>query len=342
MSTKGRKSERTLGQTTLQSLIEFYAGDMERRGCTPDSVVTNRNLLLRFQRWLAPSEASVKLMTITPERARNYITDLQAREVKWVDHPNHPAEHSKLSPFTVRKVVKVLRGFGTWLDRQGYANPFSELEIPKVPKYTLDVLTNAEIERLLAEVNPATSAGGRLFAIVLLMLDSGLRIGEVASARLPDLDLTRRQLKVMGKGRKERFVPFGQRCAQALTRYIHMHRAQPIRPDDNHLFLSPDGMAMTRNSLLQVIRRLRVACGITRLHAHLFRHTFAVNFLINGGDLRTLQLIMGHESLAVTQRYLHFNSQQVQTQYQPFSPVDRLPLSALRPYGNKRRKQAAS
>ncbi len=68
MSTKGPGSERTLGPTTLQSLIEFYAGDMERHGCTPDSVVTNRNLLLRFQRWLAPEDAAVKLATITPDR----------------------------------------------------------------------------------------------------------------------------------------------------------------------------------------------------------------------------------------------------------------------------------
>jgi site-specific recombinase XerD len=90
-----------------------------------------------------------------------------------------------------------------------------------------------------------------------------------------------------------------------------------------------------------VIRRLRIASGITRLHAHLFRHTFAVNFLTNGGDLRTLQLILGHESLLVTQRYLHFTSAQVHTEYQAFSPVDKLPINGLRWFGNKKRKESA-
>jgi site-specific recombinase XerD len=76
-----------------------------------------------------------------------------------------------------------------------------------VPKYVLDVLTDEEIERLLKQINPKTAVGGRLFALVLLMLDSGLRISEVAGARRAHLDLHRRQLKVMGKGQKERFVP---------------------------------------------------------------------------------------------------------------------------------------
>ncbi|HEY4691557.1 MAG TPA: tyrosine-type recombinase/integrase [Anaerolineae bacterium] len=147
---------------------------------------------------------------------------------------------------------------------------------------------------------------------MMLMLDTGLRISEVATARIPDLNLERRQLKVFGKGQKERIVPFGQRCAQALMRYIHMYRAKPRRDEFDQVFLAPDGEPMTRNSLEHVVRRLRDASGITRLHAHLLRHTFAVNFLVSEGDLRALQLILGHESLVVTQRYLHLSQQLVQ------------------------------
>src|SRR5262249_51192172 len=162
---------------------------------------------------------------------------------------------AKLSPFTIRKEVKILRGFGTWLTQQGYPNPFDDLEIPKVPKYMLDVLTDEEIGQLLEAINPNTTIGGRLHAIVLLMLDSGLRISEVEEARLPHLDLERRQLKVMGKGQKERLVPFGQRSAQDLMRYIHLYRPEPMRPDYDQLFLSPDGMPMTRNAMESIIRR---------------------------------------------------------------------------------------
>lgn len=338
MKLKRHASESAMSHATLGMLIDFYAGDMQRRGCTPDSILTNKRALQRFSRALAPEGQEVKLALVTPEKAKAYITAMQARECKWADHPRRPADASKLSPFTIRKEVKILRGFGTWLTQQGCANPFDALEIPKVPKYVLDILSDQEIEQLIQAINPNAAQGARLYAVVLLLLDSGLRISEVGDARLGDLDLERRQLKVMGKGQKERFVPFGQRCAQALMRYIHLHRAKPRQAESDNLFLSPDGMPMTRNSLESIIRRLRLSSGITRLHAHLFRHTFAVKFLTNGGDLRTLQLILGHESLVVTQRYLHFTTQQVQTQYQSFSPIDKLPLNSLRPFGNKRKK----
>jgi site-specific recombinase XerD len=174
---------------------------------------------------------------------------------------------------------------------------------------------------------------------MMLMLDTGLRVSEVADARLNHLNLDRRQLKVLGKGQKERIVPFGQRCAQALMRYIQLQRAQPRREEFNHIFLAPDGEPMTRNSLEQVVRRIRIASGITRLHAHLLRHTFAVNFLGNGGDLRTLQLILGHESLVVTQRYLHLSQQLIQARYEDRSPMDKLTLNTERRFGSRKPKR---
>lgn len=216
------------------------------------------------------------MTSLTPLRVGEYVTALQTRERKWVAHPNRPAAEARLSPFTVRKEVKILRGFGTWLAKEGYDNPFAGLEIPKVPKYVVDVLTDQEIETILNKINPNTTVGARLAAMVLLMLDSGLRIGEVAMARLGRLDIERRQLKVMVKRQKERIVPFGVRCAQAILRYLHLHRAEPMRPEYDNLFLSLDGMPMTRNSLAGVLGRLKKASGVRRLPVHLFRHTFAV------------------------------------------------------------------
>jgi site-specific recombinase XerD len=119
---KTRTAERGMGQITLQMLIDFYAGDMQRRGCSPDSVNSNQRSLGRFHRFLAAEDESVRLAQITPELIGRYVSSLQSREEKWSDHPHHPAERAKLSPFTILKEVKVLRGFGTWLTRQGYPN----------------------------------------------------------------------------------------------------------------------------------------------------------------------------------------------------------------------------
>ena len=337
-STNTTKTRTTMSNTNLSMLIDFYIGDMQRRGCSSDAMITNKRALQRFARFLAPQGEEIRLTMITPERATGYLDDLQTRETKWGNHPNHPTELTKLSPFTVIREVKILRGFGTWLEREGFDNPFSGLPIPKAPRYIVDILTDSEIAKLVEGINPDTEIGARQYALVMLMLDSGLRISEVANARLENLDMERRVLKVKGKGNKERIVPFGQRAAQALMRYLHLHRPTPLKKEDTFIFLAGDGVPMTRNSLEQVVRRLRLNSGIKRLHAHLFRHTFAVKFLESGGDLRTLQLILGHASLIVTQKYLHLSDMRIQAQYEANSPMDRLNLPGQRRYGSRRKR----
>ena len=342
MKAKPPKSENEMGKATLHMLIGFYIGDMQRRNCRPDSITTNRRVLERFARSLAPSGVELRLLDVTEEKVKDYVTNLQSRQRKWDNHPYHPPIAESLSPFTVRKDVKILRGFGTWLAREGFANPFEDLDIPKVPKYMVDVLTDEEISKIFDDLNPNTAIGSRLMAMLLLLLDSGLRISELVTARIPQLDLQRKQLRVIGKGDKERVVPFGARTAQAILRYINLYRANPLRPEYDTIFLSLDGMPLTRNSLESIMGRLRKASGITRLHGHLFRHTFAVKYLLNGGDLITLQAILGHESLEVTKRYLHFTVAQKQARYEAFSPVDRLPLEGFRRFGNRKTKASSA
>lgn len=335
---KPRRVEHAMGHVTLPMLIDFYLGDMRTRNCTEDAITTNRRSLQRFGRFLSANGKAVQFSDVTPQHAGEYVTSLQSQTSKWCGHPNRPPEDGPLSPFTVRKETKILRGFGNWLARQSYENPFEAVPIPKVPKYLLETLTDEEIEKILGSLNPNTAHGARDFAIVLLMLDSGLRIGEVPNLHIPRVDMQRRELKVKGKGNKERTVPFGQRCAQTLLRYLHAYRPRPLREEYDHLFLSLDGVPLTRGALESMMRRLRIASEVGKLRGHILRHTMAVRFLMNGGDLRTLQLILGHESLVVTQIYLHLKDQQVQEKYQSFSPMDRLPLNGLRPFGNKRRR----
>ena len=339
---KPRKSESEMSNVSFTMLIDHYASDMLRRNCTADSITTNRRTLERFRRFFAPNGEALRLSYVTSERVEEYVTGMQSRQRKWEEHPYRPPQEAPLSPFTVRTEVKILRGFGTWLEGEGFANPFQYLEIPKVPKHMVDVLTDEEIEKILSSMNTNTPIGARLYAMVLLLLDSGLRISELADARLPNLDLQRRQLRVIGKREKERFVPFGTRCTQATLRYVNLYRPEPVRPEYDNVFLALDGMPMTRNSVECIIRRLKKSTGISRLHAHLFRHTFAVKFLTNGGDLITLQAIMGHESLEVTRKCLHFTTAQHQARYEQFSPVDRMPFEGFRRFGQRKEPGSAS
>lgn len=315
--------KREMAATTLGMLIDFYGADMRLKNRTRDSVNTNLSHLRRFAMHAGGLDA--RLSNLTLEIARSYVEALQSRKTKWENHPTRPPEDKPLSPYTIRKTVKILRGFGAWMARDGMDNPFQDLDIPTVPKTLVDTLTAEEVQRVLDCINPNTLNGARNYAMLMFMLDSGPRISEVADLRLGDLSLQGREAKIMGKGRKERRVPFGQKTARALMRYITAFRPQPVNPQHDQVFLSMDGYPMTRNSAECIIRRLRGTSGVRKLHAHLLRHTFAVNFLSAGGDLETLRRILGHESLEVTKRYLSgLNAAQVRKLYDEFSPMDRM------------------
>ena len=128
----------------------------------------------------------------------------------------------------------------------------------------------------------------------------------------------------MGKGAKERVVPIGKFVQIALWHYVHKLRPKPVDPECDNLFLSRDGKPITVNTIKLVFSRLAKRSGVNRLHAHLCRHTFAINYLLNGGDIFSLREILGHTSLDMVNRYLHFTSSQIVTQHHKYSPMDKL------------------
>jgi integrase/recombinase XerC/integrase/recombinase XerD len=137
-------------------------------------------------------------------------------------------------------------------------------------------------------------------------------------------------LKVMGKGAKERMVPIGGVAQKALLRYVYRFRPEPLDPGEDTLFLTPEGRAMSVNGVRLVIRRLALKSGVKRLHPHLCRHTFATNYLMNGGDVFTLQQILGHTTLEMVRRYVNLASAHVRVQHRKFSPMDKMNLKGFR------------
>jgi site-specific recombinase XerD len=160
----------------------------------------------------------------------------------------------------------------------------------------------------------------------MLLLDTGLRIGELVNLKMGDTHIDDGFLKVMGKGKKERLVPIGSNAQRALQRYLFRYRPKPAHPGVDHVFLSIHGIPLTENSLKLMFARLASRSGIHRLHAHLCRHTFATRFLINGGDVFTLQQILGHSTLEMVRHYVNLASNHIAIQHQRFSPLDRLNL----------------
>ena len=129
---------------------------------------------------------------------------------------------------------------------------------------------------------------------------------------------------MLGKGSKERVVPVGNHVRTTLLHYVEKVRLEPYSPRCNQLFLTGSGQPISINTIKLLFSRLGKRSGVNRLHAHLCRHTFAINYLLNGGDIFSLKAILGHSSLEMVNRYLHFTSAQITERHHQFSPMDKL------------------
>jgi site-specific recombinase XerD len=158
----------------------------------------------------------------------------------------------------------------------------------------------------------------------LTALDTGLRASEVAGIALENLNLKEGYLKVMGKGSKERVVPIGKFVQMTIWNYLNTIRPKFMKGDCYSLFISPLGKPITVNTIKLMFCRLAKSSGVERLHAHLCRHTFAINYLLNGGDIFSLKEILGHTTLEMVNHYLHFTSSQITAQHHKYSPMDKL------------------
>ena len=315
--------------TTLPVLIDLFSATKEIEGKSPKTISWYASMLKPFVSFLGET-ATIKDLTLG--NARAFIASLRARKVRYADHPHKKAECGGLSPSTIHAYVRCLKVFGSWLFDEDFlaANPFARLKRPKLPQPVIEILSDEEIELIFAGINPNTYLGARLYIIAMLLLDTGIRASELCSLTLRNTHVREGYIKVMGKGRKERHVPIGTSVKKALVRYINAWRPEPGEETIDELILSVDGFPLTYDGLAQVIKRLGRRVGVPRLHAHLFRHTFAVCYLMNGGDVMTLRLMLGHTTLDVTQVYMHLAESHVQMQHSKFSPVDRLGIAKKR------------
>jgi len=160
----------------------------------------------------------------------------------------------------------------------------------------------------------------------MLLLDTGLRMGELINLKMDDIRMNEGLFKVIGKGKKERIVPMGSNAQRALQRYLFRYRPKQAHSGIDNVFLSVVGKPLTENSIKLIFSRLAKKSRVSRLHAHLCRHTFATRFLINGGDVFTLQQILGHFTLEMVRHHVNLATNHVAIQHQRFSPLDRLNL----------------
>ena len=283
-----------------------------------------------FERYLLDNDHPTDVTEITITHLRAFLVHLRDEVTADEHNPQKPARDAGLSPLTIQGYARTLKAFFSWLTREGYLaeNPAERLKIPKAPKVIVETLTESQVRKFLAVINRKSGEGFRNYCIALVLLDTGIRLSELANLMLSDVHLDQAYFKVMGKGAKERVVPIGANVQKASWKYIHQRRPEPIHPNITNLFLTRDGRALKGDGVYRMVRKYggRAELKGVRCSPHTFRHTFAKNFLLNGGDVFTLQKILGHSSLEVVRMYVELASEDVQIQHRRHSPVDRMRL----------------
>ena len=310
----------------LQELIRYFDTYNRSDGKSPPTLRWYSQTLTMFFGWLAETGRPVTLGSIDEATVREFILWLQERHV----------HGHKMKVPSVNNRVRALRAFFNWLYRKGYTEThvLQDVKPPRLPQVMVDILSDEEATSIMASQDQSTVTGSRNLAIVALFLDSGLRLSELVGLKARDVYLEDQYVKVMGKGSKERMVAFGSTARNALLHYLAHFRGEPAHAGVEAFFLTIDGYAMSNNGVKTLLRRIGIVAGVPRLHAHLCRHTYATNFLINGGNVLLLKQNLGHTTLAMVDRYVHLATSKAALLSRSYSPLDRLNIRGLRRGGN--------
>jgi site-specific recombinase XerD len=309
----------------LNRLVMHFSQCKKAEGKSEKTTSWYQERLSGFVKYLNTHGIAPVLAGFTLENARDFIVCERGRGV---------------SPFTLQGTTRALKAFSTWLHSEQYmeVNELTNLKIPKAPTRVIEPLTSEEIEKLVSTQNPLTALGSRNVAILMTLLGTGIRESELTNLDYEDAHIEQGFLKVMGKGLKERVVPIGGLGQKLLWRYLFHFRPEPINELNDHLFLTIDGRKLEPNAVKHLLKRWGKKAGVPRLHAHLCRHTFATNFLIyQCGDVFRLQQILGHTTLEMVRKYVHYASANSLMQGNVASPIDRMGIKGLRSYKIDRR-----
>jgi len=298
--------------------LEMFLVDQELKGNSDKTISNYRKYVTYFIDFIGEDKTTYD---ISLPILNSYHLSMK-NKVRYQGHP-YRSEGGKISSTTLQTYIRQLRAYLSWLYEEGYieTNFVEKFRLPKAEKKLVSILTDEEIDKLLSKYKKNTEMSVRNACIIALMLDSGLRISEVVGLEYDNVFLTQNILKVYGKGHKERTVPIGIYTKKMLYKYMTNFRSMP-EYDTKSLFINKNKEPLTYDSVKMLFSRLSKSLDIDRLHPHLLRHTFATQYLINGGDTFSLQQILGHTSLEMVRRYSHLASSHLLNTHRKYSPID--------------------
>lgn len=315
--------------TELDSLLEFDSLCARAEGKSEKTIDLTATALNQLKAFLRKNGFPTDTTLIGAEEIRGFILDLQTR-TRFSDHPYIKSQAQKLSGQTVNCYLRAMRAaWNRWV-AEGLLeeSPFLKIRIPKAPKKIIPTFSEQQLGAFFHAIDTTTPEGFRDYTLFLLYLDTACRLTEVTNARVEDLNLQERMLRVVGKGNRQRVAPFGITVQKALWKYVNLYRPEPAMPIRDYLFLTKDGRQLRKSRVERIMKKYGEKAGIkgVRCSPHTLRHTSCVMWIRNGGDIFSLQRITGHSSLDVLRSYVNLAQSDVNAAHASHSPIDNLDL----------------
>jgi integrase/recombinase XerD len=304
-----------MDRITFSQAIEGYTLYAQARRLSTHTLADYMNTYRKLQIYL---DRDPFIAEITTDQVRGFL-----------------ASQTRVSDKTLLNYHTGLSALWKWADREGLVNGnlVRSIDPPHPEERAIVPLSQAEVEAILKSLDHSRAytrpgkrecrhglgAAVRNRAIILILLDTGIRADELCSLLVKDVNLPDQYLVVLGKGDKERQVPFGPRTGQAIWRYLRTRHEDRL---NTPLILTRTGAPLRRDELCHLIVGIGQRAGVQAVHPHRLRHTFAINYLRNGGDVFTLQKILGHSTLDMVRHYLDIARADVQAAHRTASPVE--------------------
>ncbi len=279
------------GLTLSKNYIDGFLDALwMERGVSDNTLAAYRSDLQKYAVWL--DEHDAEITRAEESHLRHYLSSMKGRTAR-----------------TMARHLSSMRRLYNYLVREGIMqhDPSARIEAPKIGRQLPKSMTEAEVEALLDAPDVKSSLGLRDRTMLEMLYASGLRVSELISLQLGQVNLRQGVVRVLGKGNKERLVPLGEEAIEWLMRYQESARADLLgRNTSDALFLTKRGDAMSRQAFWYLIKRYAMVANINKtISPHVLRHAFATHLLNHGADLRVVQMLLGHSDISTTQIYTH-------------------------------------
>jgi integrase/recombinase XerD len=293
-------------EQSIEPFIRYLAVE---RGLSDNYQLSTQRSLTDFAQWCTAKKKMDRVGNVTLAVISEYLGG---------------KKRAGLSAASIRLIVVALKIWFRFLAGEGEVDrdPTEALPLPRIERYLPETLNELQVEQLIESVDTKVPLGLRDRAMIELLYASGLRISELANARLENFVPDEGTIRVVGKGNKTRIVPVGRKACEAVARYLSMERPKLVkRRTGSEIFVSDRGTKLTTARIWQIVKTQARRSGLkANIYPHLLRHSFATHLLSNGADLRIIQEMLGHADISTTQVYTHVDQQRLKAVHRQFHP----------------------